>query len=76
MINESFIFNWIGTDVCFMHRQTEEMKRALEKVDNWSGNEDSEAYINEIVAKHFEDQNLLQVFFHTKLFSIKRTLNN
>lgn len=37
------------------------MKRALEKVDNWNGKTDSEAFINEIVAKHFEDQNLLQV---------------
>lgn len=40
------------------------MKRALEEVDRWNGHEDTEAYINEIVAKHFEDQNLLQVILY------------
>ncbi|XP_065214139.1 protein C12orf4 homolog [Planococcus citri] len=54
-------------------RQTEETKRALEKVDNWSGKMDSEAYINEIVAKHFEDQNLLQGRWNSEIDTLKET---
>lgn len=37
------------------------MNAAMAKVDVWKDN--NETYINKIVAKHFEDQNLMQVFF-------------
>lgn len=36
------------------------MNAALDKVDVWKDN--NETYINEMVAKHFEDQNMLQVY--------------
>lgn len=36
------------------------MNAAMAKVDVWKDN--NETYINKIVAKHFEDQNLMQVF--------------
>lgn len=45
--------------VLIIYRQDTEMKKALEKDDIWK--ENNEVYINEIVAKHFEDQNMLQV---------------
>lgn len=43
----------------YYDRQTAEMNEAMAKVDVWKDN--NEMYINKIVAKHFEDQNLIQV---------------
>ncbi|KAK7603268.1 hypothetical protein V9T40_003267 [Parthenolecanium corni] len=52
-------------------KQTAEMNEAMAKVDVWKDN--NEMYINKIVAKHFEDQNLIQGRWNSEVDSLKET---
>lgn len=52
-------------------QQTIEMNAALDKVDVWKDN--NETYINEMVAKHFEDQNMLQGCWNSEVDMLKET---